>query len=184
MKSNRQPHRLEALKDNLKDLTATERKALEFVQKGAHIVRPPRTWYGQDLSLGQRLADKIAGFGGSWTFILSFLVLVSIWIYVNAILLRDSARAFDPFPFILLNLFLSFLATLQAPIILMAQKRQDEKDRDEAQHDYEVNLKSELEIMGLHDKLDNLTVQQWQQLIDLQQEQIKLLRSIEQKLGS
>ena len=103
------------------------------------------------LTLGERVADRVASFGGSWTFIFLFLAAMAAWIALN-----DSAGAFDPYPFILLNLILSCLAALQAPVIMMSQNRQVAKDRLQAQHDYEVNLKAEMEIIGLHAKLDDL----------------------------
>jgi len=105
-------------------------------------------------SVGQRLADGIARVGGSWSFILAFLAFLVIWTVINTVILMT--RAFDPYPFVFLNLILSMLAAIQAPIIMMSQNRQAEHDRLDAAHDYEVNLKSEIEIMALHDKLDQL----------------------------
>jgi len=130
----------------------------------------------EKMTFGQRLADKVASFGGSWTFISIFGAVMVIWILLNSfILLRYGSEAFDPYPYILLNLFLSMLAAIQAPIILMSQNRQAYKDRLSAEHDYEVNLKSELEIMTLHEKMDELREKQWTELISLQQEQLELL---------
>jgi uncharacterized membrane protein len=105
-------------------------------------------------TFGQRVADKVAAFGGSWTFIISFFVFILIWIASNVYLLTN--KGFDPYPFILLNLILSCLASLQAPIIMMSQNRQEEKDRERAKKDYEVNLKAENEIRALNKKLDKL----------------------------
>lgn len=130
----------------------------------------------EQMTFGQRLADKVASFGGSWTFISIFGAVMVIWILLNSyLLLRFGSEAFDPYPYILLNLFLSMLAAIQAPIILMSQNRQAYKDRLSAEHDYEVNLKSELEIMTLHEKMDSLREVQWNELIFLQQEQLRLL---------
>lgn len=133
-----------------------------------------------DLSMGQRLADKVATFGGSWTFILSFGGFLLVWIVVNAVVL--ATRAFDPYPFILLNLILSCLAAIQAPIIMMSQNRQEEKDRDRARKDFMINLKSELEIRLLHEKLDHLILRQQRQLIEVQKMQVDMMNEIMNEL--
>lgn len=127
------------------------------------------------MSRAQRAADAVARFGGSWTFILIFGCVLVAWVILNSVILVKSQSAFDPYPYILLNLFLSMLASIQAPIILMSQNRQAEIDRTHAEHDYEVNLKAELEILLLHEKMDALRGPQWQALIELQQQQISLL---------
>ena len=133
----------------------------------------------EQMTFGQRLADKVASFGGSWTFISIFGAVMVVWILLNSvILLRYGSGSFDPYPYILLNLFLSMLAAIQAPIILMSQNRQAYKDRLSAEHDYEVNLKAELEIMILHEKLDSLREKQWKELIAIQQEQLRLLSQL------
>lgn len=124
------------------------------------------------LTVGQRLADRVSGFGGSWTFIISFMVFLLAWIFLNMYWLRN--KGFDPYPFILLNLLLSCLAALQAPIIMMSQNRQEEKDRARSKMDYMVNLKSELEVRILHEKLD--------QLLTNQEEYITRLQELEHKL--
>jgi len=124
-------------------------------------------------SRGERIADRVADFGGSWTFILLFLAFLVVWAVVNTVVL--TTRAFDPYPFIFLNLMLSMIAALQAPIIMMSQKRQAMRDRLAAENDYTVNLKAEVEIRELHDKLDELREGQWVQLVAQQEEQIKLL---------
>lgn len=129
-------------------------------------------------SVGQRAADTMARFGGSWTFILIFALVLVSWVILNSVILLRYDRVFDPYPYILLNLFLSMLASIQAPIILMSQNRQAEIDRQQAEHDYEVNLKAELEILLLHEKVDALREQQWQELITLQQQQISLLEKL------
>lgn len=139
-----------------------------------------RTQYDEeedaDSSFGQRAADAVARFGGSWTFIGLFTLVLVTWVALNSfILTRNGHKGFDPYPYILLNLFLSMLASVQAPVILMSQNRQSEKDRLNARNDYEINLKAELEIMALHEKIDNLQRKQWAELITLQQEQIELL---------
>ena len=129
-------------------------------------------------TLGQRAADAVASFGGSWTFVGLFGAAMLLWVGLNAVLLASRGATFDPYPYILLNLFLSMLAAIQAPVILMSQNRQGEKDRVRAEHDYEVNLKAELEIMLLHDKVDLLREKQWEELLALQQQQLKLLAGL------
>lgn len=132
------------------------------------------------LSVGQRLADKVAGFGGSWRFILIFLLFLVGWMLLNILYLRS--KAFDPYPFILLNLILSCVAALQAPVIMMSQNRQEEKDRQRSRNDYMINLKSELEIRLLHDKIDHLIVNQQERLMEIQQIQVDMMSDILQRL--
>jgi uncharacterized membrane protein len=163
---------------DLDRLSDRERRVVEHFIERRHISRNTNTEFAEQLTFGQRVADKVAAFGGSWPFIGLFgLVLVS-WIVLNAVVLARLGKAFDPYPFILLNLLLSMLAAVQAPVILMSQNRQAAKDRIDAAHDYEVNLKAELEIMTLHEKLDSLREQQWGELIGLQRQQIDLLRGL------
>lgn len=128
------------------------------------------------MTLGQRVADKVATFGGSWTFILSFGGFLMLWIIINAVVL--ATKAFDPYPFILLNLILSCIAALQAPVIMMSQNRQEEKDRERAKKDYMINLKSELEIRMLHEKLDHLIMHQQQELLEIQKVQIDMMNEL------
>ncbi|WP_317245478.1 DUF1003 domain-containing protein [Flavobacterium amniphilum] len=132
-------------------------------------------------TFGERVADKVASFGGSWTFIISFMVFLGLWIFTNIYFLDN--KGFDPYPFILLNLILSCIAALQAPIIMMSQNRQEEKDRDRAKKDFYVNLKAEQEIRLLQEKLDHILEHQHQELIKLQESQIKLLEEIKSKLN-
>ena len=128
------------------------------------------------MTFGQRIADKIATFGGSWTFILSFLGFIILWIGSNIYILVN--KGFDPYPFILLNLILSCLAALQAPVIMMSQNRQEEKDRLRSKNDYMINLKSELELRILHDKIDHLITHQQQDMMEMQQTQIEMLNEV------
>jgi uncharacterized membrane protein len=128
------------------------------------------------LTLGQRMADKIASFGGSWTFIITFFSFILIWIAVNIWVL--TTRPFDPFPFILLNLILSCLASIQAPIIMMSQNRQEQKDRQRAEHDYKINLKAELEIKLLSEKIDHMIVNQNKNLLEIQEIQTDYLEDL------
>jgi uncharacterized membrane protein len=127
-------------------------------------------------TIGQRIADKVASFGGSWPFIILFGIFIFIWITVNVFWLIN--KGFDPYPFILLNLILSCLAALQAPVIMMSQNRQEEKDRDRSKKDYMINLKSELEIRTLHEKIDHFIMDQQQELLELQKIQIEMMNNI------
>jgi uncharacterized membrane protein len=129
-----------------------------------------------DRTYGQKVADQVAAFGGSWRFIIFFGVFILIWIITNIYFLTN--KAFDPYPFILLNLILSCIAALQAPVIMMSQNRQEEKDRERAKKDYMINLKSELEIRMLHEKLDHLIMHQQEELIEIQKVQIEMMNDI------
>lgn len=131
----------------------------------------------EKLSLGQRLADSVAKFGGSWYFIICFSMALVAWIIINTIILTQNA--YDPYPFILLNLILSCIAALQAPIIMMSQNRKEEKDRIRAENDYLVNLKAEIEIRNLHKKIDLLMIDQIKTLLDIQKVQLEMLHNIE-----
>lgn len=132
------------------------------------------------LTFGQRMADNIASFGGSWTFIIAFFSFLLIWICVNIFVLIQ--KPFDPYPFILLNLILSCLAAIQAPIIMMSQNRQEQKDRQRAEHDYKINLKSELEIRLLGEKMDHLLVHQNKKLLEIQEVQVDYLEDLMKRM--
>jgi len=134
----------------------------------------------EDLSFGQRMADKIAQFGGSWTFIIAFFSFILIWIGVNIWVF--ASKPFDPYPFILLNLILSCLAAIQAPIIMMSQNRQEQKDRRRGEQDYKVNLKAELEIKLLSEKIDHLLMQQNKKLLEIQEIQTDYLEDLRKEL--
>ncbi|MCB9232214.1 MAG: DUF1003 domain-containing protein [Bacteroidia bacterium] len=136
---------------------------------------------GPPLTLGQQVADRVAAFGGSWTFMISFAAFILVWVLINIFWFAN--QGFDPYPFILLNLILSCLASVQAPIIMMSQNRQEEKDRERAKKDYMVNLKSELEIRILHEKLDHLIMHQQQELLEIQKVQIEMMNDILQRVG-
>lgn len=156
-----------------------EQHVAHHLAERTHISRNVAQDLSEQTTFGQRLADQVASFGGSWTFISLFAVVLVVWVVLNSLLLvRFGQKTFDPYPYILLNLFLSMLAAIQAPIILMSQNRQAYKDRMSAEHDYEVNLKAELEIITLHEKIDLLRDKQWGELISIQQEQITLLKRL------
>lgn len=148
------------------DLPARERHVIERVARRLAVSRDVSASFEEGRSFGERVADRIASFGGSWSFIMIFMGAIALWVLVNtALLVRSGAAPFDPYPFILLNLFLSLIAAIQAPIIMMSQNRQAAKDRLQASHDYEVNLKAEIEIMALHEKLDELRQKDLRELI-------------------
>ncbi|MBS4068200.1 MULTISPECIES: DUF1003 domain-containing protein [unclassified Sulfurimonas] len=130
-------------------------------------------------SFGERMADKIASFGGSWAFLISFAIFLLIWIGINSFVFIS--HPLDPYPFIFLNLILSCLAAIQAPIIMMSQNRQEAKDRIRSQHDYQINLKAELEIRHLHEKVDHLLSNQWNRLVQIQELQLELLSELNAK---
>jgi uncharacterized membrane protein len=153
-----------------------EKEVLRSMEKQELVSRNTIDDYDQKLTLSQRLADRIASFGGSWRFILIFGGLLFLWVLVNSLVLLF--RPFDPYPFIFLNLILSCLAAIQAPIIMMSQNRQEDKDRTRSQHDYQVNLKAELEIRNLHEKLDFLLLNQWQKLLEIQQIQTEMIEEL------
>ena len=129
--------------------------------------------FDRKLSFGERMADKMADYAGSWHFIGIFIGLLIVWIIINSIVLLQ--RPFDPYPYILLNLILSCIAALQAPIIMMSQNRLEAKDRLRSEHDYRINLKAELEIRHLHEKIDHLLITQWQRLLEIQEMQMELI---------
>ena len=158
------------------ELSTLEKEVLESIAHHDILSTQIEQEYEAQLTFGQRLSDKLAKFGGSWTFIVSFILILSIWVTVNSAILLD--KSFDPYPYILLNLILSCLAALQAPVIMMSQKRLEEKDRARSLHDYQVNLKAELEIRHLHEKIDHLLSKQWERLVNIQEVQLELLSEI------
>jgi uncharacterized membrane protein len=168
-----------SLQKEVGTLSELEKEVLEALHKNETISGDIDQTTEDHLTFGQQLADRIATFGGSWTFILSFFFVLFCWIAINIYFLN---KPFDPYPFILLNLILSCLASLQAPVIMMSQNRQEEKDRERSKHDYQVNLKAELEIRMLHEKMDHLILHQQQRLFEIQKIQIDMLREITQKL--
>lgn len=165
------------LQKEIGELSLLEKKVVDtLMDKSTISDKIEETTLNESITLGQRLADKVASFGGSWTFIISFGIFITIWILLNIIILQS--KSFDPFPFILLNLILSCIAALQAPVIMMSQNRQEEKDRERSKKDYMINLKSELEIRILHEKIDHLMLHQEQNLIEIQKLQIEMMNDI------
>jgi uncharacterized membrane protein len=158
------------------ELTSLEEEVLHSIRDHELLSKNVDAEFEQKWTFGERLADRIAAFGGSWMFIIFFGIFITAWIGLNAVVLY--LRPPDPYPFILLNLLLSCLAAIQAPVIMMSQNRQEAKDRLRSQHDYQVNLKAELEIRHLHEKIDHLLSHQWNRLAEIQEIQLDLLSEI------
>ncbi|KLD78620.1 DUF1003 domain-containing protein [Xanthomonas hyacinthi] len=168
------------LQTELEKLPDAERQVVERFIAKRHVARDIVKQADRDRSLGERIADRVAEVGGSWSFIIGFGLVLLAWIALNSLVL---AHAFDPYPYILLNLCLSCLAAIQAPVIMMSQNRQAAVDRLRAQNDYEVNIKSELEILQVHEKLNQLREQDWATLVDLQNRQIAMLQQLLERAG-
>ncbi|MDO1581329.1 DUF1003 domain-containing protein [Rhizobium oryzicola] len=162
------------LREERGELTNLENEVIESLKDHDTLAENIEDDYEDSRSLGDRVADIVASFGGSWTFIISFCLFLAVWMAINLIMGAD--KAFDAYPFILLNLVLSTIAALQAPVIMMSQRRQEQKDRLRALNDYKVNLKAELEIRHLHEKVDHLLNRQWERLTEIQQIQIEMMR--------
>ncbi|OGU55747.1 MAG: hypothetical protein A2V66_11750 [Ignavibacteria bacterium RBG_13_36_8] len=177
----RQAYLQKLLEEEKGELSNIETEVLTSLQKAELLSKNIEPEIDEKLSIGNRVADKVALFGGSWIFIGSFLLLMLIWILINVFLLIN--RPFDPYPFILLNLILSCIAALQAPIIMMSQNRQESKDRQRSLYDYQINLKAEMEIRQLHEKIDHLIIHQNQRMFEIQQIQTELLQEIADKLN-
>ena len=154
-------------------MTAVDRDVMEAIKNNAILSEIIQDEIEIELTLGQKIADKVALFGGSWTFIIFFFSFMLIWIAINSWFMIQ--KPFDPFPFILLNLILSCIAAVQAPIIMMSQNRQEQKDRQRSEHDYKINLKAELEIKLLSEKIDHLLVHQNRILLEIQEIQTDYL---------
>lgn len=170
----------EYLSREIGELTELEKTVLNSMNSNSILADKIDGDDEKTLTTGQRIADKVATFGGSWTFIISFGVFIFIWITLNVYWFLN--KGFDPYPFILLNLILSCLAALQAPVIMMSQNRQEEKDRDRAKKDYMINLKSELEVRTLHEKIDHFIMDQQMELFELQKVQIEMMEDILKKM--
>ncbi|MHA8099599.1 DUF1003 domain-containing protein [Aquirufa aurantiipilula] len=172
----RQIYLSDFLKKETGDLTALEQVVLKNEADHRLITQAVDMEDFGDLTMGQKIADKVASFGGSWRFIISFFVFLALWILANVYWFLN--KGFDPYPFILLNLILSCIASLQAPVIMMSQNRQEERDRERSKKDYLINLKSELEIRLLNEKIDHLMTHQQQELLEIQNIQVEMLNEI------
>ena len=175
MNDYREKYISEFLNKKLGKLTEVEKQVIQSVSKNTMISTEVEE-DEQEITFGQKLADKVAEFGGSWGFIIFFMSFLVVWILLNVFWLSN--HGFDPYPFILLNLISSCIAAIQAPVIMMSQNRQEEKDRERAKKDYKINLKSELEIRELHEKIDHLIIHYQQDLLEIQKTQIDLLENI------
>jgi uncharacterized membrane protein len=164
--------------EQIRQLDEQERAIVAALLNQNTIARDIDQELSGKLTFGQRLADRVAAFGGSWSFLALFLGAIAVWIGANL----GRSGAFDPYPFILLNLVLSCVAAIQAPVIMMSQNRQAAHDRLDARHDYEINLKAEMEVMGLHAKIDELRDRQWVMLVQMQDRQIALLEQIQEQV--
>jgi uncharacterized membrane protein len=169
----------EVLQEELGELSSLDEEVVESLRQHEIVSSDLSREFERKLTFGEALSDKIAEFGGSWRFIITFGAILVVWIIINGVILLT--RAWDPYPFILLNLILSCLAALQAPIIMMSQNRAAARDRLHADSDYKINLKAELEIRHLHEKLDHLLRKQYNRLFEIQQIQIELLEELAQK---
>ena len=167
------------LREERGEITQLEQEVIQSLRRQETVGRDVDAAFDEKRTLGQRMSDQIAEIGGSWTFILWFAFFLAVWMAVNVVMGLN--RAFDPYPFILLNLVLSTLAAVQAPIIMMSQHRQEARDRLRAQNDYRVNLKAELEIRHLHEKIDHLVIRQWERLAEIQRIQVELLEELTKK---
>jgi uncharacterized membrane protein len=163
----------ELLQQEHGEFTELDRQVAESISKQDTIAENTEDEFEEHRTLGERLSDGLASFGGSWAFLISFAVVLVIWMAINVI--QGESKAFDPYPFILLNLVLSCIAAIQAPVIMMSQKRQEAKDRLRSLNDYRVNLKAELEIRHLHEKIDYLISKQWQRLAEIQRMQLEMM---------
>ena len=175
----RTEHVQEALVEEKGELSNLEEEVVKSLKEHELLSKNINVEFDRELTFGQRVADKVAEFGGSWRFIISFGVILAVWIVINSVALL--LRPFDPYPYILLNLVLSCLAAIQAPVIMMSQNRREAKDRLRAEHDYRVNLKAELEIRHLNGKMDLLLTHQWQRLLEIQEIQTELMEEFVRK---
>src|SRR5216117_1804580 len=166
----------EVLEDEIGELSALDNEVVESLQQHEILSSDISKQFEKKLTFGERLSDTIAAFGGSWTFIIVFSLILLVWIGVNSFILAN--RAFDPYPYILMNLVLSALAALQAPVIMMSQNRSEARDRLRGENDYKINLKAELEIRHLHEKIDHLLRRQYNRLFEIHEIQVELLEEI------
>ncbi|WP_083533085.1 DUF1003 domain-containing protein [Bosea sp. WAO] len=163
----------EILREEHGEYSDLDREVVESIARQDTIASDTDDEFDEKRSFGERVSDGLASFGGSWAFLISFGCVLVVWMLVN---IAEGPGAFDAYPFILLNLVLSCIAAIQAPIIMMSQKRQEQKDRARSSNDYQVNLKAELEIRHLHEKIDHLITKQWQRLAEIQQVQLEMMQ--------
>jgi uncharacterized membrane protein len=166
----------DALERDKGELSALEEQVVKSLKEHELLSSDVNAEFDSKLTFGERLADKVADYGGSWRFIGIFMGVLLVWIVINSVVLLQ--KPFDPYPFILLNLVLSCIAAIQAPVIMMSQNRQEAKDRLRSEYDYRVNLKAELEIRHLHEKIDHLLVNQWHRLLEIQEIQTELMEEL------
>ena len=166
---------------DLGELDSIEQEVFESLQDNSLLSENLNEEYEKSLTLGAHLADKVAAFGGSWSFIIWALAVLTIWVIINSLIFLW--KPFDPYPFILLNLFLSMLAALQAPIIMMSQNRQETRDRMRAENDYQINLKAEMEIRVMNEKMDQLRHNEMRRFMEVQQMQMEMLNELNDKAG-
>lgn len=172
----RSEYLIKIMQDEKGELTTLEKDVIEKMTDYETISSDIEKDFTSDFTFGERVSDKIATFGGSWKFIFIFAFVLFVWIGINSYILLS--RPFDPYPFILLNLILSCIAAIQAPVIMMSQNRQESRDRKRAEADYKINLKSELELRQLHQKVDHLLIQQWERMVEIQELQLEVLEEL------
>jgi len=181
MKSKKSQYLEDILSSENQKLNALHKLVTETIEEEELLSKALKEEEDESVKLGDRLADGIASFGGSWNFIILFCIIMAIWILVNSIYLFK--KPFDPFPFILLNLILSCIAALQAPVIMMSQNRKEARDRKRAENDYLINLKAEIEIRTLHRKIDLLMTDDIRRLFEIQKIQLDELEALKKKIG-
>jgi uncharacterized membrane protein len=169
----------DVLEEETGQITALHEEVLESLKEHEILSRNINLEFEQELTFWERMSDRLATVGGSWRFILGFAAVLVIWVAINSVALLR--QPFDPFPYILLNLVLSCLAAIQAPVIMMSQNRQDAKDRMRSEHDYQLNLKAELEVRHLNEKMDLLLTSQWRRLLEIQRIQMEVLEELVRK---
>jgi uncharacterized membrane protein len=171
---------LNLVKEERGKIEKLEEEVINSIHESDLLSLNPNSEYQVKTSAGEKIADKVAKFGGSWNFIIIFFVILAVWFVINTYALIF--RTFDPYPFILLNLILSCMAAIQAPIIMMSQNRQETKDRIRSENDYKVNLKAEIEIRTLHEKIDHLLLEQWSRLMKIQEVQLDMLEDLSKEI--
>jgi uncharacterized membrane protein len=169
----------QVIEDETGNINELENEVVKSISENEFITENTNSSIKDKMGVGDIIADKVSSFGGSWKFIIIFFIILTLWILLNSIVLLK--KAFDPYPFILMNLILSCIAAIQAPIIMMSQNRQEKKDRIRSENDYKVNLKSEIEIRTLHEKVYHLLLNQWSKMMKIQELQIEMLEEIRGK---